>query len=163
LMDLEPRPRPLLCAQCREMKFGFLQCTHTAPRNAMPGRKPKPTHLKLVQGNPGKRPLNDAEPEPTTGCPKPKFLKGRAAKIWDEYAPELERIGVLTAVDGHMFATWCVLAEEVERDAKGMTASRIAQMRALASSFGLDASSRSRLSVKGADKSKDDKADQYFA
>ena len=135
------------------MKSGF----------AMPGRKPKPTHLKLVQGNPGKRPLNRAEPVPATGCPKPKFLKGRAAKIWDEYAPELERIGVLTAVDGHMFATWCVLAEDVERDPKGMTASRIAQMRALASSFGLDASSRSRLSVKGADKSKDDKADQYFA
>ena len=44
-----------------------------------------------------------------------------------------------------------------------MTASRIAQMRALASSFGLDASSRSRLSVKGGDKPKDDPADRYFA
>jgi P27 family predicted phage terminase small subunit len=29
------------------------------------GRKPLPTVLKLVRGNPGKRPLNDAEPVPT--------------------------------------------------------------------------------------------------
>jgi phage terminase small subunit len=95
--------------------------------------------------------------------PKAEVPEGAGAKIWDEYAPELERIGVLTAVDGHMFATWCVLAEEVEPDPKGMTASRIAQMRALASSFGLDASSRSRLSVKGDGKAKDDPADRYFA
>jgi phage terminase small subunit len=129
----------------------------------MPGRKPKPTHLKLVQGNPGKRPLNKSEPVPSCGCLKPKFLKGRAANIWDEYAPELERIGVLTAVDGHMFATWCLLAEEVERDAARMSASRISQMRALASSFGLDASSRSRLSVRVDGKAKDDPAERYFA
>ena len=36
-------------------------------------------------------------------------------------------------------------------------------MRALASSFGLDASSSARLSVKGDGKAKDDPADRYFA
>ena len=30
----------------------------------MAGRKPKPTHLKLIAGNPGKRPLNRKEPRP---------------------------------------------------------------------------------------------------
>ncbi|MGH7717148.1 MAG: phage terminase small subunit P27 family, partial [Vulcanimicrobiaceae bacterium] len=30
----------------------------------MAGRKPKPTHLKLVAGNPGKRPPNENEPQP---------------------------------------------------------------------------------------------------
>jgi hypothetical protein len=30
----------------------------------MRGRKPKPTRLKLVAGNPGKRPLNPREPTP---------------------------------------------------------------------------------------------------
>jgi len=30
----------------------------------MVGRKPKPTHLKIVTGNPGKRPLNKKEPKP---------------------------------------------------------------------------------------------------
>jgi hypothetical protein len=28
----------------------------------MAGRRPKPTHLKVVTGNPGKRKLNDKEP-----------------------------------------------------------------------------------------------------
>ena len=28
------------------------------------GRKPKPTALKVLEGNPGKRPLNDREPVP---------------------------------------------------------------------------------------------------
>ena len=32
---------------------------------AKAGRKAKPTALKLVQGNPGKRPLNKDEPQPT--------------------------------------------------------------------------------------------------
>ena len=30
----------------------------------MAGRKPKPTRLKIIQGNPGKRPLNKNEPQP---------------------------------------------------------------------------------------------------
>ena len=68
----------------------------------MRGRPRKPTVLKLIEGDRGRgrRPLNNAEPEPASGCLKPKFLKGRAAKVWDDYASELERIGVLTAVDG---------------------------------------------------------------
>ena len=35
------------------------------------GRKPKPTALKLLEGNPGNRPLNIAEPRPTgvPNCP----------------------------------------------------------------------------------------------
>lgn len=31
------------------------------------GRKPKPTALKVLEGNPGKRPLNDHEPIPPKG------------------------------------------------------------------------------------------------
>ena len=31
------------------------------------GRKPKPTALKVLEGNPGKRPLNDREPVPPKG------------------------------------------------------------------------------------------------
>ena len=37
----------------------------------MRGRKPSPTHLKLVKGNPGKRPLNVSEPEPEAVLPCP--------------------------------------------------------------------------------------------
>lgn len=132
---------------------------------AIRGRKPKPTHLKLIEGNPGERPLNENEPKPEGDVLKPRFLKGRAAAIWDEYAPELIRLNVLTSVDAHMFATWCALAAELERSPRNMTAARIAQMRALASSFGMDASSRSRLEVPAVGKSgrpgKDEKP-SYF-
>ncbi|MEQ8198694.1 MAG: phage terminase small subunit P27 family, partial [Clostridiaceae bacterium] len=31
---------------------------------AQRGRKPKPTAIKVLEGNPGKRPLNKNEPKP---------------------------------------------------------------------------------------------------
>ena len=34
------------------------------------GRKPDPTRLKLLKGNPGKRPLNANEPNPTPRLPR---------------------------------------------------------------------------------------------
>jgi phage terminase small subunit len=125
-------------------------------------RPAKPTALKIIQGNPGKRPLNRHEPKPASGCEKPKFLKGRAARIWDEYAPELERIGLLTTVDGHVFAAWCTLAAELESQAGKMSAPRIAQMRMLAAAFGLEPSSRARLVVKP-DENTEDAAARYLA
>jgi P27 family predicted phage terminase small subunit len=67
----------------------------------MKGRKPKPTHLKLIQGNPGRRPLNKAEPQPARGAmPLPPAELGPDAKItWAQVAPELWRSGVLTSID----------------------------------------------------------------
>lgn len=35
----------------------------------MAGRKPKPTALKKLEGNPGKRKLNTKEPVPAKGMP----------------------------------------------------------------------------------------------
>ena len=129
----------------------------------MAGRKPKPTALKEVLGNPGHRTISTNEPKPPQGVVlKPKFLKGRAAKIWDEYAPSLAKMGVLTPVDAHQFALWCSLAAEFESGPERMTAARIAQMRAAASSFGLEPSSRSRLKTNGGEESKDP-ADKYFS
>lgn len=113
------------------------------------GRKPTPTALKLVRDNPGNRPLNAQEPVPTGQAKRPAVLGERAAEIWDEYAPDLEAQGVLTSWDSHTFAVWCELAAEFERDKDRMVASRIAQMRALGSSFGLDPSSRSRIAGNG--------------
>jgi hypothetical protein len=44
------------------------------------GRPPKPTALKVFEGNPGKRDLNNQEPQPKKGAPScPKTLKGGVA------------------------------------------------------------------------------------
>lgn len=66
------------------------------------GRKPKPTAQKRLAGNPGKRPLNYDEPKPTMRVKKPRGMATHnkyVGKLWDEYAPELERMGLLTGLD----------------------------------------------------------------
>jgi phage terminase small subunit len=66
----------------------------------MNGRKPKPTHLKLVTGNPGRRPLNDCEPQPEIALPPvPPELCDDAKLEWDRVSFELHRAGLLTKVD----------------------------------------------------------------
>ena len=45
------------------------------------GRKPKPTHLKVLAGNPGKRPLPKNEPKPKPIAPRcPQWLDPIARK-----------------------------------------------------------------------------------
>jgi P27 family predicted phage terminase small subunit len=81
------------------------------------GRKPKPTALKIVTGNPGKRKLNEREPKPGTGRPPlPAWLdellpdpsEGQSGKearsairsAWERVAERCEAMGVLTVADG---------------------------------------------------------------
>lgn len=74
----------------------------------MKGRKPKPTALKIIQGNPGKRPLNKNEPKPKPIAPKcPAWLHKDAKREWKRIAPELERLGLLSVVDMAALATYC--------------------------------------------------------
>lgn len=65
------------------------------------GRKPKPTVLKELAGNPGRRPLNEQEPRPATADPKmPRGkLNAEGKKLWREVAPKLAELGLLTEVD----------------------------------------------------------------
>jgi P27 family predicted phage terminase small subunit len=75
-----------------------------------PGRAPQPTKLKLVHGNPGKRPLNTKEPKPPRTRPeRPDWLTGEARTAWDELAPLLDSMGVLTSIDGNALARYCKL------------------------------------------------------
>lgn len=72
------------------------------------GRKPKPTNMKLLEGNPGKKPLNKNEPIPGKKAPKcPAWLEGEAKKEWKRMAKQLEVMGVLTQVDATAFAGYC--------------------------------------------------------
>ena len=72
------------------------------------GRKPKPTALKMLEGNPGKRPLNENEPKPPKGTIRcPTWLEAEAKKEWRRLAPSLEAMGVLTTADITAFAGYC--------------------------------------------------------
>ena len=72
------------------------------------GRKPTPTAIKELEGNPGKRPLNGQEPQPRKKAPAcPKWLEPEAKKEWRRLAKQMEAIGVLTEVDMAAFASYC--------------------------------------------------------
>lgn len=75
----------------------------------MPGRKPKPTALKVLQGNPGKRKLNKNEPKPPAGRPvPPSTMIPEAREEWERIVPELEQMGVLTKIDRTALASYCM-------------------------------------------------------
>ena len=72
------------------------------------GPIPKPTSIARAEGNPGKRPLNDAEPKPRAWVPRcPAHLDAEAKKEWKRLVPMLKRMRVLTEVDGMALATLC--------------------------------------------------------
>ena len=74
------------------------------------GRKTKPTHLKLVTGNPGKRALKaDAiQPPPRKKVlAPPVHLSPEAKAEWKRLAPMLTKIGILSDLDRGAFAAYC--------------------------------------------------------
>lgn len=74
----------------------------------MRGRKPTPTHLKLLHGNPGKRKLNLHEPRPGPRAPTcPSHLCPSAKAEWKRLAAQLTILGVLTELDRGAMAAYC--------------------------------------------------------
>jgi P27 family predicted phage terminase small subunit len=72
------------------------------------GRPRIPTTLKVLNGNPGKRPISQTEPKPEPIAPKcPPHLDRRAKAEWRRIAPELEELGLLTRVDMAALAGYC--------------------------------------------------------
>jgi P27 family predicted phage terminase small subunit len=72
------------------------------------GRKPVPTELKLLRGNPGKRRLNREEPKPDPKAPgMPVWLSNEARAEWRRVVPELERLGLAAKVDRAALAAYC--------------------------------------------------------
>lgn len=135
----------------------------------MAGRKPVPTNLKLLRGNPGKRKLNDREPQPNPGKPRvPSHLDDEARREWHRMADKLLELGLLTEIDRAALAAYCVAwsrwvdAENKVRQYglvmlspdKGwpiqspylaIANKAMEQMRALLVEFGMSPSSRSRI------------------
>jgi P27 family predicted phage terminase small subunit len=75
------------------------------------GRKPVPTHLKILRGNPGGRPINRNEPKPQPRRPScPAWLSPEAKKAWRFLVRELEDMGVLAKIQGPVLV---VLSEAI--------------------------------------------------
>lgn len=84
------------------------------------GPKPKPTAIKIIEGNPGKRPLPENELKPKNDMPAcPSFVKGAARREWQRLAPEIFQLGLLTRLDRAALSAYCVAwgqLEEVEQE-----------------------------------------------
>lgn len=91
----------------------------------MPGPKNIPTVLKLLHGNPGKRPLNKREPIPPTGLPDcPSHLMKDAKAEWKRMVPILDGMGLLSALDVAALAAYCQAYgrwQTAEREMKRLT------------------------------------------
>src|SRR6266540_347963 len=134
----------------------------------MQGRKPKPTALKVLEGNPGKRALNHAEPRPKAIAPRaPGHLSDEEKAKWKAVVRELHPLGLVTRIDVDALAMYCVIyarwvkAEKMVRE-KGeiiktadgniiqnpylSIANRaLEQLNKLGAEFGMTPSSRSRV------------------
>jgi phage terminase small subunit len=102
--------------------------------------------MHLVEGTFNVTRHKDRTDEPAVKEPiaKPKSLRGRASKIWDEV---MEFAYWLTAADSHTLAMWCRLTAQAEKDFKGFTGSMLSNHRAYGSVLGFDPSSRSHINV----------------
>lgn len=136
----------------------------------MAGRKPLPTHLKLVKGTARPHRLNKAEPRPMVATPEPPdHLEDGAKAKFRSMAQMLARHGVMTELDTGALARYVVIwhrwleAEaEVKRRGPVVKTSNdniiqnpflavankcLAQMAQIEAEFGLTPSSRSRIRV----------------
>ncbi len=69
------------------------------------GRRPKPTALKLLTGNPGKRPTNPDEPTPDLGLPRPPaWLSAAAKREYSRLGRQLLAQGIMTILDRNALA-----------------------------------------------------------
>lgn len=76
----------------------------------MRGRKPVPTNLKLIHGNPGKRPIRMDEFRPDAKVPPcPRHLKGEAKKEWRRVSELLLQHCMVAEVDRGALAMLCTL------------------------------------------------------
>ena len=154
---------------------------------AKKGRPPKPTALKKLHGNPGKRPLNKAEPQPHIGTRTPNapdWLNDAAKEQWKRYARTMWELGLLTEIDVVAFGAWCtwlalfIEAKDVVENG-GMTQTADsgwsgqtpevnimgqawAKVEKLGGLFGMTPSDRSKLRIEEVEKELD-LAEQLFA
>ena len=74
----------------------------------MRGRKPKPSYLRVIGGNAGRRAINEREPRPQIAVPSaPEILNQDAKREWTRVARHLAEIGALAKIDRSALAAYC--------------------------------------------------------
>lgn len=149
---------------------------------AVAGRRPKPVELRVLEGNPGHRPLPENTPKPRPTKPKkPAWLDALARREWNRACKLLGPLGLLTEIDGAALGVYCqaysrlkaaedVIAEhgltfeDFRSDPKPRPEVLIAEkamrtIRMMAAEFGMTPSSRSRIELKGRDSDEDEDLD----
>lgn len=140
----------------------------------MRGRKPKPTQLRLLQGNPGKRPLRENEPRPEGDLfEAPADLPEQAVPFWTRAIADAPA-GLLKNLDQRMLFAWSVAAwlhsEAIAQLSATTLLARAGKdgaiqqnpllpivnrqadiMRRMAVEMGFTPTSRSRISIEGAE------------
>ena len=80
----------------------------------MAKRPYKPTRLKLLHGSRGAEKQLEKEPKPAPVAPEmPNDIDRDAQRVWKRLAPMLERVGLLTEVDGDMFGGLCQIHSRI--------------------------------------------------
>lgn len=104
---------------------------------ARTGRPPKPTKLKILEGNPGKRPLPENEPEPTTPLVIPAIIAADEAALaeWNRIVLSMPRgfyadiDAVVLAICASAWVIWSQATAKIRLEglmADGSTGNRVA-------------------------------------
>lgn len=155
----------------------------------MAGRRPKPTNIKLVEGNPGKRKINRNEPKPAKEIPScPAHLSDVAKVAWGKLTVLLDGMGVLTVADSLALERLCdcyadILdcQEKIAKDGRvyktvdaqgntlikgnpavGQLRAADAQFKSYLVEFGLTPAARTKITVNNDDNEKTDPLAEFF-
>jgi P27 family predicted phage terminase small subunit len=148
------------------------------------GRPPKPTRLKILAGNPGKRELNPDEPDPVLlqDLTAPESLDNYGKQFWTRWAPVLKRMRLLGELDAILLEMaaerWSLYKRATEELKDGITVVTLANgrvakpevgiaktafdgCRAILQEFGIGPSSRTR-ATKLPEPAEDDAVEKRF-
>ncbi len=148
------------------------------------GRKPKPTALRIVQGNPGKRPLPKNEPKPKAMVPRaPAHLSAEQKKIFRRVAKQLNNANIITRIDGvalellcEAYSRWLDALDKVklmgmvvkspsgfpvQNPYLGIANRAFDQAQKMMTEFGMTPSSRTRVQTVGADEKTESQYDEF--
>jgi P27 family predicted phage terminase small subunit len=79
------------------------------------GRKPKPAHVKKLEGNPGKRPIPEPIQVDAEMPTAPEWFSERELKNWNELAPLAYKMGTLDELSRALFVILCCQLSLIDR------------------------------------------------